>query len=234
MRRHLWQDRYSQNNPPFWPCPACDRETMQPILKSLVVRQPAGAILMGVKPTEGAHRFSQFFQCAIRECGDILVVVGHADLDPNPDSTSDHDKFIYTLFPFGIHRAPPVIEVPLETPDSVREELLISFKLYWADLGSCANRLRISVERALDELGIPTPGTLNQRIDAFKDVDADHAETFHALREVGNVGSHLGNVTRETLLDAFEIYEDALRNLFGGHKLRIESLKQSIRAAKGK
>ena len=68
----------------------------------------------------------------------------------------------------------------------------------------------------------------------FKDVDANHAETFHALREVGNVGSHLGSITRETILNAFEIYEDALRNLFGGQKQRIETLKQNIRAAKGK
>jgi hypothetical protein len=44
----------------------------------------------------------------------------------------------------------------------------------------------------------------------------------------------LGDNTRETVLDAFEVYEDALRNLFGGHRDRIEALKTKIRTAKGK
>jgi len=106
-----------------------------------------------------------------------------------------------------------MVAIAEQTPASVASPLRISFQLFWIDLGACASRLRISVERTLDELGIPPARTLNDRIRAFEDIDHGHAETFDALREVGNVGSHRGDNTRETILDAFELYEDAINNL---------------------
>lgn len=53
-------------------------------------------------------------------------------------------------------------------------------------------------------------------------------------RALDELGSHRGDNTRETILDAWEVYEDALRNLFGGHKTRIDTLKANIRASKAK
>jgi hypothetical protein len=185
-------------------------------------------------PLDYIYRFKQFFQCALKECGDVVCVTGDASLGENPDAASDQDRFIYTLFPIHIHRGLPMIDCPIEAPDTVKRDLEAAFTLFWLDLGSCANKLRISVEHALDALGVPTARMLNDRINAFEKIDPDHAQTFHALREVGNVGSHQGNNTRETILDAFEVYEDALRNLFGGHRDRIDDLKKKIRAAKGK
>jgi hypothetical protein len=100
LQRHLWSDSYLENNPPFWPCPARSRETLQPMPDSLSVAAAA-------RP-------------------------------------------------------------------------------------------------------------LNDRIKEFEAIDASHAETFDALREVGNVGSHQGDNTRETVLDAWEVYEDAFRVFSGG------------------
>ena len=203
--------------------------------KSLSVLEPTGYKHTELSPFEYTFRFNQFFRCSVDECGDIVSVSGDAELVVNSDPTrDDDDDYIYRLFPKTVHRGPPIIDVPAETPDTVRDELEIAFKLFWIDLGSCANKMRISVERAMDELGVAAASTLNLRIKEFEAIDPGHAETFHALREVGNVGSHLGDNTRETILDAFEVYEDALRNLFGGHRERIEGLKTKIRAAKGK
>ena len=235
LRRNLWKEDFLENEPPFWPCPACGRETLKPIPRSLSVLEPSGYKHTELSPFEYTFRFKQFFKCSVDECGDIVGVAGDAELVVNSDPTRDEgDDYIYRLFPMAVHRGPPIINLPAETPDSVREELETAFKLFWTDLGSCANKMRISVERALDELGIAAAHTLNLRIKAFETIDPGHAQTFHALREVGNVGSHLGDNTRETVLDAFEVYEDALRNLFGGHRDRIEALKTKIRAVKGK
>lgn len=187
-----------------------------------------------ITPLEAAYRFDQLFQCAVEDCGEIVCVHGRAELVDNPDPVNDEDQYVYMLFPRSMYPGPPLATIPEQTPDAVADELRKAFQLFWVDLGACANRLRISVERALDELGLPAARTLNDRIRAFENLDPDHAETFHALREVGNVGSHDGDNSRETVLDAFEIYQDALRNLFGGHKLRIDALKQKIRATKGK
>lgn len=234
MHRHLWKESYQDTNPPLWPCPACGRETLQPIPKSLAIRPPSAYELSDLPEDEYTFCFKQFFLCSVRECGDIVCVAGDASLERNPYAISTDDEYFYQLFPKAVHRGMPIISLPLETPDAVRIELETAFSLFWVDLGSCANKMRISVERALDELGVPAGKTLNESIKTFEAIDQGHAQTFHALREVGNVGSHLGDNTRETILDAWEIYEDALRNLFGGHKDRIEALKKKIRASKGK
>jgi hypothetical protein len=64
---------------------------------------------------------------------------------------------------------------------------------------------------------------------------APGSEVFHALREVGNVGSHGSGVRREVVLTAFEIYEHQLDILFRPNSgLRIETLAKRIRATKGK
>jgi hypothetical protein len=127
-----------------------------------------------------------------------------------------------------------MIDCPIDAPEAAKRSLESACTLFWVDLGSCANKLRISVERTLDELGIPEARNLNERIKAFEIIDPEHGQSFHALRQLGNVGSHQGDNTRETVLDAFEVYEDALRNLFGGHKDRIAALKKKILDAKGR
>lgn len=234
MHRHLWNESYTDSKPPLWPCPACGRETLQPISKSLSVRVPTAYELSDLPDDEYTYRFQQFFQCSVRECGDIVCISGDASLERNPYSMSSEDAYFYQLSPKAVHRGMPIISLPPETPETVRSELQTAFSLFWQDLGSCANKMRISVERALDELGIVPASTLNERIKSFEAIDPDHGQTFHALREVGNVGSHQGDNTRETILDAWEIYEDALRNLFGGHKDRIDALKKKIRSSRGK
>ncbi|MVT66866.1 DUF4145 domain-containing protein [Bradyrhizobium pachyrhizi] len=186
-------------------------------------------------PTELIYRFKQFFQCSIPDCGDVVAISGDARLEANGTGTHlvEH-PYVYRLFPGAVHRGLPIVSLPAETPDAVRYEIETAFKLYWVDLGSCANKMRISVERALDELGVAPAHSLNERIKSFEAIEPDHAETFHALREVGNVGSHQGDNSRETVLDAWEVYEDALRDLFGGHKSRINALRAKIRASKGR
>jgi hypothetical protein len=115
--------------------------------------------------------------------------------------------------------APPLATIPPETPYSVANELRTAFELFWLNSGACANRLRISVERIMDEQKV-IGKTLFDRIDAFQKIEPEHGPTFDALRHVGNLGSHEGEVTREALLDSFEIYQHALAELFGKRAAR--------------
>lgn len=234
MHRALWSPSYLEANPPRWPCPTCGRETLQPDGSTFALRAASGYNFSELTPDEYSYRFTQFFQCSVVECGEVVGVLGTAHLELNQYGTSHDDAYLCRLYPAAMHHAPPIVQVPPATPDSVRSEIEVSFSLFWIDLGACANRIRISVERILDELGIPGGRPLNDRIRAFEAIDPSHAETFHALREVGNVGSHEGNSSRETVLDAFEIFEDALRNLFGDQKERIDALRKKIRASKGR
>lgn len=131
----------------------------------------------------------------------------------------------------GFYPAPPIIEISPQTPKSVANELVAAFSLFWVDLGACANKLRIRVEQTLDALDVPAARNLDKRIKDFQNIDPDHADTFDALRRVGNVGSHEGNLGRKTILQAFEIYEHALRNLFNPDRKRVDALRKKIRTS---
>ncbi|WP_082653989.1 DUF4145 domain-containing protein [Bradyrhizobium pachyrhizi] len=157
-----------------------------------------------------------------RHCEGSAAVVGYVR----------RDDF---LVPKGIYPAPPIVSVPPATPRPVVVELDAAFALFWVDLSSCANKIRVSLERLLDSLGLPQSPTLAKRIESIQGADKLQSEVFHALREVGNVGSHGSGVRRDVVLSAFEIYEHQLDILFSpGNGLRIESLARRIRATKGK
>lgn len=75
---------------------------------------------------------------------------------------------------------------------------------------------------------------MQARIDQFAAVDLERKETFEALRIVGNLGTHESEVGRTVLLDAFELYEHALDELYGQKKAKIDALRKKIIALKGK
>jgi hypothetical protein len=235
--RDLWLESFPEDEIPAFPCPRCDRGNLRYIEKSRRFEESEGSKIAqqsgDISPFEAEWRFSIFLKCGVFKCGNIVSVQGDAELKERHDWEIDQDRFYYLLTPRGMYPPPPLATIPSETPQSVSDEIRIAFSLFWIDLGSCANRLRISVEKILDELGAPK-GKLFDRIQAFKTSDPDLADTFDALRHVGNVGSHEGAVKREATLDAFEIYQDTLADLFGNRKAKIAAMRQRLIQTKGK
>lgn len=235
--RDLWLTSFPDNEIPAFPCPLCDRGNLLYIKKSLQLKESdAASAAVGsgdITPFEVTSLFAMFLKCSVGKCGCVVSVHGEADLHERYGVEDYEDRFFYALSPHGMFPAPPLATIPPQTPGAIANELKIAFQLFWIDLGSCANRLRISVEKILDELGAPK-GKLFDRIDTFKKSDPDHADTFDALRHVGNVGSHEGVVERDAVLDAFEVYQDALAELFGKRSAKIAAMKQTLIQSKGK
>lgn len=213
LQSKIWREAFDVLDMPDYPCPHCNRGTLRHRLK----------LLRDVKIETTAETrllFSTEFEC--RDCNRTAVAIGYV--------RGDHGSYVIK----GFHPAPPIIHIPSTAPRAVSVEIRAAFALFWIDLASCANKLRISVERTLDSLQIPALRNLNQRIDAYANVDANLADSFHALREVGNVGSHKGAPRRQTILHAFEIYENALRNIYDPNAKRMKALRAKIRASKGR
>jgi hypothetical protein len=61
-----------------------------------------------------------------------------------------------------------------------------------------------------------------------------HAETLHALRVIGNLGTHHRAPSHAAVLDAYTIYEHALAELLGQKKKEIAALAKKIIKTKGK
>ena len=102
--------------------------------------------------------------------------------------------------------------------------------------------MRTSLERALDEKGVKKYNKtgrrvslpLAQRITLFeKEHGTEFSDIFTALRHVGNLGTH-AKVSRTALLNAYELYEHALSEIFGNKKRKLAAMSKKLIKTKGK
>jgi hypothetical protein len=75
------------------------------------------------------------------------------------------------------------------------------------------------------------PMALYSRIEAFitKNGKVVHKDQLHALRVVGNLGTHNNAATRSDVLEAFQIYEHALDELIGKKSDVIAKLAKKLK-----
>jgi hypothetical protein len=246
--RSLWAEIFDVSHFPTFPCPRCNRGRLSFDMATLRQDEPpyskAATKMDGWEPDWSIERFSAHLRCAEPTCGEIVVISGNVDWT---ESLNQEHGWCYTsvLHPRMMLPSPPIITLPNETPSKIEERIVMAFGLFWLDIGASANCLRMSVEFLLDHLTIPRTIIsqkngktldldLNGRIQHFEANNSAHGSTFHALRMVGNVGSHGTSITREALLDAFEIYEDALAEIIGGRSAYVEKIKKKILDSKGK
>ncbi len=232
---------------PSWPCPQCDHGRLAVSDKGLKVIEPAYSKAARShpdwEPEWDVERFIALVKCSEKNCGEAVIIAGDTVIDEVEDD--EHGWRLESfLRPRSIFPAPPIIVVPTETPSAIEKQLELAFQLFWSDLGACANRLRTSVERLLDDFKIAKTRVdakqkkrffipLASRIDLFKKQMAAHGESLDALRHVGNLGTH-SDVDRQSVLAAFDIYENALAEIYGQRTKKVTTLAKKIIKGKGK
>jgi hypothetical protein len=60
----------------------------------------------------------------------------------------------------------------------------------------------------------------------------DFSETLHALRIIGNLGTHGDRVVQSAMLDAFQLYEMALARLFEDKSQNAKAIIKRLKAHK--
>ncbi|QRR00803.1 DUF4145 domain-containing protein [Dyadobacter sandarakinus] len=110
------------------------------------------------------------------------------------------------------------------------------------DTASCANKVRVVVEKMMDDLKIKKTYTssrsrksysLHQRIEFFKTKYPQFADSVMAIKWIGNSGSHNNDpINKNDILDAFEILNYVLADLYETHKKRIHRLTKTINKRK--
>ena len=115
-------------------------------------------------------------------------------------------------------------------PRRLREVLSSSFSLLWMNGEACANRLRVVLEMLLEDQGSEVGGDkrapLAVRIKKLEESIfgvAGSDTLMHAVRIVGNVGSHEGaGVTRDQLIDAYEWLSLLLEQHYSDDEEKVE------------
>jgi hypothetical protein len=241
----LWSAKFlTGGGLPTWPCPECEHGRLEVPENSIKVIQPAYSKKARShedwEPDWIVERFVAVMKCNSRNCGEIVVVSGDTEFVWDEDG---HGMSKY-LCPRSIFPGPPIIRFPEEVPREVAKDLKLSFELFWSDLGASATSLRSSVERLLDNFQVAKTRISKKskrrvfiplvgRIDIFKKKHAEHAESLDALRHVGNIGTH-SKVERQAILAGFEVYEEALAEIYGKRSKKLEKLRKKLIEGRGK
>ncbi|MCG5244150.1 DUF4145 domain-containing protein [Azospirillum doebereinerae] len=250
VNRTLWTTIFEKDAFPGLPCPQCRPGKLKLVKGSLSVDEPPFSAAYkdhpDWEPDWPVNRFTARLQCDEVSCGEIVMMTGDTEI---VDVLIEEEVYsgwgtqrvlhVRTIFP-----APPLFHIPKSTPGTIESQLNLCFQLFWTDLPSCVARLRTSVELMLDDQKIArerlnkqktkmTLLTLHDRIDLFASqaIGADTQDSLHALRSIGNLGTHGTSVNNDAFFDALDVFEDVLLGIYEKNSIKMKAKK--LRDTKG-
>jgi len=189
-------------------------------------------------------RFVTILECRRKGCGEIVTVAGHARAEEYYDEEYENAEHEIYLVPDAVNPAPRMIALPEATPEAVRAQLEAAFLLYWLDPSASGSRVRTAVEQLLDALKIPRKKktkegrfrrlSLHGRIEKFREKSPDLGDALLALKWLGNVATHDTTLSRDDVLDALELVEHVLDEVFKKSRDRLREIARSINKHKGR
>jgi hypothetical protein len=192
-------------------------------------------------PTWFKYAFAGYLVCSNEKCKEEIAVAGTLSYDEQyvqagPDGNDYESVTFKTCTPEYFERPPDIIQLEDYVPKEVRDLLESSFKLFWIDEQSCANRMRMSVEQMLDlfdvkrypQKGTRIPLSLQKRIDPFAEKKPNVADKLTAIKWIGNAGSHIGSLKKSDLIDGYRIVQYSLRQLFSHEEAEVTRIANTI------
>ena len=243
----------SANSLPHWPCPRCKTGRLLLEKTGLVFRKNRDLyrsvefnkddfgenLFLGILVAVGKTlqtmqwyqaRFSGFLHCDNKDCGEFVAVTGRAEL-PGPLMGKQVQSQI------SVHIVPEYFSPSLQLfslrddyPASVRAELIRSFTVFFNESNSAGARLRCAIERLLDDRGVAV-GPLHSRLIEFSKSEVEVGSHLQAIKLLGNEGSHSGKLTRQDVLDGYEVFHHVLDELYVARPKRARMLQNSNQLA---
>lgn len=248
--RKTYKVPFSKDNPSQWTCPSCNKGILNGKKGSFVFNELKESIKARQKnwtvPEDTQYTYSCQFICTNPTCGETVVNVGigSVDVEPTYNSNGEPDKWDYYEYFEPKYFIPHlnIFEIAKSTPEEIRDSINESFKLFFANPSSSSNHLRIALEQLLDYLKIKKnkvnkgkriPLSLHARILLLPEKLKDFKEYFFAIKWLGNSGSHNHTVTIDDVMDAYEIFELTLDELFDKKTEAVKKLTRKINKRKG-
>lgn len=136
-----------------------------------------------------------------------------------------------------------MIDIPAQCPSAVADELKRAFIASWGDFAAAGNHIRTAAEHLLTALRVKKTATgrtgkkswmaLHARIEKAEARHPKVSQSLFAIKWLGNAGSHSGELTREDVYDAPDIFETVLHELYVNHAKAIEKLVTAVNRRKG-
>jgi hypothetical protein len=245
MNRTLWSSTLSEHHSPAWPCPVCTKGTLALVPKSLIFKETVQSKREHDEDYWSRdlvnYVFTAWLKCGHPYCGQEVSVSGIGGveqwqvLDEDSEPEIMHSNYFVPRF---LSPMPNIFDLPKKCPDEVKIHLRAGFKLFFSDQSAAANRIRVALENLLDHLNVPRRRknqnskfsnlSLHERIEIFIREEPSLGGQLMALKWLGNTASHEADVSRDDLLDAFEILEHILDELIGQRSARVAELARKL------
>lgn len=220
-------------------CPTCGKGRLN-ILDKIAIRQTKDA--MEILKQEYFNydiefleeKFSGLLTCDL--CKDVVAVCGTSFPDHDNDEEGSPTQYYKRFNPEYFSPSLIIFKLKPEYPKKVNETLVKSFSLFFVDNESCGNKIRISVEELLNVLEIkresevldkPKKIILHKRIEQYKKTNPFVGELMLSIKWIGNFGSH-DSLSRSDLLDAYEMLQAILDNVFDNQENKLMKLAKKI------
>lgn len=244
MKRDHYIGPFGITSLPAWRCPSCTVGSLKLVPKSLLIKETVRSLSdyrhENWEPDWIEANYSALLKCL--QCDEHVFTLGKTKAVEAYD-----DEYGWclesALKPLFFQPSIQIIPVHDECPDNVKTELISASSLFWSDVSASANRIRTALELILTHKKIKkTQSTrsgkrrvlsLHERIELFKSKNSQLAETMLAVKWLGNAGSHTGSLNSNNVLDAFELLDHVIEELFVGKIKKIRKLTKGINKKKG-
>lgn len=234
---------------PNWECPTCGKGHLHVIADTKHDKETGPSIRARShyewEPDWISGRFVALLECDFNPCKEIASISGNygVDIDVSFDYNGEPEQGYADFYQvLSISPSPLPIRPIKAAPESVRESLATAAGLLWRSEEAAANGIRQAVEHLMDvrkvkkstiKNGKKIKLQLHARIMEFQKTDKENGDILLAVKWLGNSGSHVGGLKRDDVLDAFDMVELALENLYGTTKAQIMKKVKAVNKKKG-
>ena len=258
INREFWLRPFSEDYFPNWICPRCETGVLRPIEKTFLYEESGDVAAERLRHGEYFNydvytfRYSVLLKCNNSNCQERVSSCGQGYVQE--DFVAENGKLVFDqeggprtdmkelFIPEYFYPLINIFSVPKKCPEEVTNEIKSSFKLFFADPPASANYIRKAIEAILTDKkvkrvivnhkGKKVPVNLHNRIVEFEKSKPDIAKKLFAIKWLGNEGSHTGKMTSEDVLDAYEILEVVIEELYVGQRRLIDKKVSRINKSK--
>jgi hypothetical protein len=243
--RKFWAQHITEHHAPPYNCPTCNRGTLKLVADSIRAGGTALARRERAEeywdPSQDVARFVALLECNNGTCQETVVVVGKRFTEAAYDGEGGQ-TWVLEYHPYYFDPPLRFFRPPFKCPSSIVDELVASFRLVKVDPSAAAARLRTAVERFLDTQNIKARVrrsgrivrlSLHERVELFKKVRPELAEALMAVKWLGNAGTHTSSLTKDDILDGYDMVEHVLDEVITERSVRVRDLARQINKRKG-
>lgn len=213
---------------PDWLCSECQKGYLLPVTEDSIKELKAeSSVIKYLRHNEpGLDADNYYFYTAIKiecnnsKCSSESLLSGkrtYGEHDYNDEDGRPSRDYIEFFEPFFFTTPPQVIFIPEVDNENFNEGvkfLYQSFKIFFDDPSSAANKVRIFLEYLVPKT-TDNSGKLHGRLEKhLKEANPHTLELLMASKWIGNDASHEASITHEDILDAYELIEYALNLMY--------------------